>query len=547
MAAAPSYAADDDLFVWLDGVVLNRLLACLSQRDALALASLAAPWPCLVAAHLRRITLAADLGDLPLGAVLVAARHCKSLREVTFNGSPCASERFWNAAATLMHRLPGQELEVIALRGVCLQPQSGGVCGGLEFFKKMLSELPRFPALARLLVEQVPLSCETLNSLTCALRSLVPGTAITSIGLRDCSLEYKEAEAVCAALGESVLAGRLLRLDISTNFLSHEGAASLAAVLPGLSALQALCLAGTALGHLGVAALAPGLASVQATLTELDLSANGIGAEGVEALVPASLKLEVLSLRQNWIGPHGAGMLIPVLRSMAGSLRSFDVTSNKLGPDGVRVLLEQLPHLPRLRALFLAENHFATADFASAPFANLAAAAPALEELDVTACHLGSDDAALRCVVVGLPTSLRSLNLGASNLAAPQLRLLLGALPDMPWLERLSLVMTQLDDEAAAVLGAWRLGSSGVPTPGPLPRLRVLDISGNYVSGLAAGVLAASFRQPPSLFQQLRGARLPAAATVARRHARPKTMPRPATAGYTAERGIVGSPENSAA
>ena len=72
-----------DAFGHLDEIVLTRFLACLLQREALALAGLAADWPELVAAHLRRLVVGPSV---PIHAVVFAAKSFRRLRDVSLDG-----------------------------------------------------------------------------------------------------------------------------------------------------------------------------------------------------------------------------------------------------------------------------------------------------------------------------------------------------------------------------------------------------------------------------------------------------------------------------
>lgn len=284
-----------------------------------------------------------------------------------------------------------------------------------------------------------------------------------------------------------------------TPILGSEGAARLAFALPQLSELRALQLSGNGFGAAGARAFSEALAHKGHSLDELDLALNGLGSVGLEFLLSASLKLRSLGLRGNWLASDGVEVLLELLSSCPESIEHLDLAQNRFGPQGVRRLLEGLPSLPRLRTLDLAENHFATAAFAGGNFNRLASLTPNLEELNLSACSIGSDDEVLRAVGAGLPTSLKSLSISASQLQAPQIVQLLEAMPRLAHLQHLGLVQARLDDAAIqAIVALCPLDS--------LPHLQCLDISGNSVSDNAIESLVKGLRLSPT-FRQLRTGR----------------------------------------
>eukprot|EP00930_Biecheleria_cincta_P022854 TRINITY_DN16602_c0_g1_i2.p1 TRINITY_DN16602_c0_g1~~TRINITY_DN16602_c0_g1_i2.p1 ORF type:complete len:524 (-),score=118.24 TRINITY_DN16602_c0_g1_i2:621-2192(-) len=505
-----------DFLAQLDASLLSRLLSFLPQNLALSLAMLTPEWPQLVAAHLQRLVVSTGSQLAPL---LSAAGHFSRLQELTvdaiashtistIDSHNISTEHFWKTATELLRRLNTSRLEHITVRGMFEQTDATR-----SFLKELEDSVRRTATIKRLQLEQV-LLCTSFALDYRVLRILnTASPALVSLGFVQCSDTDAGARAafsgaISVALGQGPLAAELLRLDLSRNSLGIGGAAALGQHLPCLVKLRGLLLAGNALGPAGVTALVPGLAALAPVLKELDLALNGLGTTGVEALIPSSLQLEILSLRGNWLGQHDVEVLPRLLQSMKTELTSLDLAQNKLTAAGVKGLLEQLPDLTLLRKLNLAENSFATTGFAAAPFGRLAAAAPELEELNLSANSLGSDDAALTSIAGCLPKSLKILQLSGSILSKEQLQQFLSRLTDLPYLERLSLVQARLDDSCAALLGSWRHDGAQAGQE-PLPRLRVLDISGNLISAQAAADLATALRKNPA-FKRLIGARKPA-------------------------------------
>eukprot|EP00434_Breviolum_minutum_P045754 symbB.v1.2.041089.t1/scaffold7811.1/size10918/2 len=171
----------------------------------------------------------------------------------------------------------------------------------------------------------------------------------------------------------------------------------------------------------------------------------------------------------------------------------------------MRDVVQNLPPLPKLRMLILAENQFATADFSPEVFralefgrkdCHLSTTAPLLEELDLTANQLGSHQPTLGALCKELPISLQTLLLGASSLQGENLLAVTDNL-NLPLLKRLSLVQAMMNDQSLQLFSSWWLKN-------PLPKLQFLDISGNFVSGTAIARFKEELHQSKA-FRQLKG------------------------------------------
>uniref|UniRef100_A0A7S1WIV0 F-box domain-containing protein n=1 Tax=Alexandrium catenella TaxID=2925 RepID=A0A7S1WIV0_ALECA len=482
-----------DGFSLLPEPVLSRMFSCMLQRNALLLAALSSEWPQVVAANLRRLLVTPAT---PMGAVAFAKRSFGRLREVIVDGYNRAGlEGFLPAASSLLEALRELPLEKLVVRCFALESEVSFE----HLLNAALSDMPSRTSLRVLQLEHLALGAPKLRAgLEHALRT--PGPALVTLGLGGCDLRVRGTASVLGAICEGPLAARLESLDLSVNNLGQPGAKEVAKALPRLVALRSLHLPGNALGLAGARELADGLARMGGSLVELDVGENGLCAAGVEALGEARLRLQSLSLRRSWIGSDSAHVLPRLLATMGATLTKLDLAENKLGPGGMRAVLEELPPLPELRALDLSLNPFATADFAGSPFRRLAEAAPSLEELNLFGCCVGVDEASAQTIGEGLGPSLRSLYLGATDLRHLRLAQLLRALPTLPALESFGLVQSRLDDVAAEDLAAEALFEK-------LPKLQVLDILGNLVGREAGLRLQKSLRRGPA-FRQLRGLRL---------------------------------------
>ncbi|CAK9057886.1 unnamed protein product [Durusdinium trenchii] len=449
----------------LDAAVLSRTLSFLPQREAWSLTLLSSEWTVLVAQHLRRLTVSDGAARIPPPALRRAAPWLRRLDEVTFVGS---TRSFWAFASELLellqrHQAPLQRLTVRASTTDAAIPAGEGV----ELLFAVLRG-GNDAGVESLTVEELVLRDELMEEVKC----FMARNNLSSLALKQCGLEGAQAEKLLTL--EGAQSEKLTHLDLSRNALGLEGANVLANWLPSLPTLQVLMLGGNALGPAGLATLVPALAP---SLKILDLSLNGLGTTGIEALMPAELKLESLNLYGNWLGSTNAEVVPVLLQSMSDTLITLDLAQNKLGPRGLHDVLVNLRPLPRLRKLVLAENSFATEDFPPEAFSRLSVAAPQLEELDLRASQLGGDRRVLGGVIQALQKSLRILHLGAASLEGEALAVLLENL-DLPLLENLSLVQARLVDSSLQVLGSWWSKGPSVP----LPKLRSMDLSGNFVS-----------------------------------------------------------------
>jgi len=482
-----------DFFAQLDAPVFSRFVFCLRQREALKLAAVASTWPDSVAAHFRKLLIAPTT---PMAAASAAVDSFNRLREVVVDGGRGFREpQLWEAAALLLRRLLEKPLESLTLRSLTLQGSLVERRAQMQFLQAALERLPSCPSLQQITFDNVSLDEEdaALQWLAKSLQKLAPESALTVLGFNGCNVGPKGVVA-CLAIADGLNAGCLTELNLSMNLIGEEGAALLSVSLPKLCKLRVLTLAGNGLGPAGARALSSGLRAISATLEQLDLSLNGLEAEGVAALVPASLQLRWLCLAGSWIAPEGVDALLQLIQPMTPHLTHLDLAHNKLNAEGTCLLLERLPCMPQLRSLNLAENYFATRDFLNTPLNRLAECAPLLEELNLKANSLGSDDMAVREIASHLPSTLVSLHLGVAQLKAPQLQVLIDALPALPRLEDLSFAVARLDDDAVDILASTAFLEK-------LPELQYLDLCGNAISMPALKRLIAVLRRSPTFKQ----------------------------------------------
>merc|ERR1719174_2600915 len=88
-------------------------------------------------------------------------------------------------------------------------------------------------------------------------------------------------------------------------------------------------------------------------LKSLNLRSNHLKPEGGKALAPALQALtglKSLNLSGNYMGPEGAKALAPALQAMTG-LKSLDLTANDLGPEGGKALAPALQAMTGLSGI----------------------------------------------------------------------------------------------------------------------------------------------------------------------------------------------------
>uniref|UniRef100_A0A671LJ72 Uncharacterized protein n=1 Tax=Sinocyclocheilus anshuiensis TaxID=1608454 RepID=A0A671LJ72_9TELE len=164
--------------------------------------------------------------------------------------------------------------------------------------------------------------------------------------LKDCGVTDEGCAALASALRSNPSHRR--HLDLSWNKIGDLGVKLLCAGLKDPHCkLEELQLSDCGVKDKGCAALASALRSNPSHLRHLDLSWNKIGDLGVNRLCAGlkdpHCKLEILWLRDCGVTDEGCVALASALRSNSSLLRHLNLTGNKLGKSGVKLLKEN-PH-----------------------------------------------------------------------------------------------------------------------------------------------------------------------------------------------------------
>ena len=241
--------------------------------------------------------------------------------------------------------------------------------------------------------------------------------------------------------------------------------------------------------------LAPSLAD-NAHVRSLDLSDNGLGAEGVSAIVtalcrtgrqPAAPALRALSLRQNQAGVDGAEAVATLLRS-SHPLECLDFAANAIGNKGMGVLAQAIAGAKcKLRMLCIERNELE--DEGMEQLATALGENYSLTSLSLEWNAIGPVGGKALAVVLPMHGTLRALNLGWNGLGDQGIAVLADALAKAPASSPPTLVDLRLHHNRATVLAA-------LPLSRALRTLEMLDVSGNPLgAGGAATLLLAQQEQ----------------------------------------------------
>uniref|UniRef100_A0A8C1EJL7 NACHT LRR and PYD domain-containing protein n=1 Tax=Cyprinus carpio carpio TaxID=630221 RepID=A0A8C1EJL7_CYPCA len=173
-----------------------------------------------------------------------------------------------------------------------------------------------------------------------------PHCKLEKLWLNDCDIKDEGCAALASALRSNP--SHLRQLNLSLNKIGDSGVTLLSAVLKDPRCkLEILRLRDCGITDEGCAALASALRSNPSHLRRLDLSWNKKGDLGVKLLCAGlknpHCKLEELQLRDCGITDEGCVALASALRSNSSLLRHLNLTGNKLGKSGVK-LLKDNPH-----------------------------------------------------------------------------------------------------------------------------------------------------------------------------------------------------------
>uniref|UniRef100_A0A8C2DF61 Uncharacterized protein n=1 Tax=Cyprinus carpio TaxID=7962 RepID=A0A8C2DF61_CYPCA len=222
----------------------------------------------------------------------------------------------------------------------------------------------------------VKLLCTGLKNINCKLEILsLKNNCITEGG----------CHVLAAALNSNP--SNLTELDLSENKLGNPGMKIILTLFENVQCrLEKLKLNCISITEQGCAALA---SAFNSNLRELDLSRNQIGDSGVteiSSLLRNSQTLQILSLKNNCITEGGCHVLAAALNSNPSNLTELDLSENKLGNPGMKIILTLFENVQcRLEKLKL--NCISITDEGCAALAS--ACNSNLRELDLSRNQIG--------------------------------------------------------------------------------------------------------------------------------------------------------------
>ncbi|KAL1261167.1 hypothetical protein QQF64_008994 [Cirrhinus molitorella] len=193
-------------------------------------------------------------------------------------------------------------------------------------------------------LKELDLSQNSLNDVEIMLLSAGlenPSCKLEKLKLLNCGLTEQGCTALASALRSNP--SHLRELDLSENSLSYLHTMLLSAVMENPCwKLETLKLMNCSLTDDGCSALISALRSNPSHLRELDLSKNNLSYLDIMLLCAAMeipyWKLETLRLKDCGLTEEGYGTLASALRSNPSHLRELDLSGNKVGDFGVQIL-----------------------------------------------------------------------------------------------------------------------------------------------------------------------------------------------------------------
>ncbi|KAM9772479.1 NACHT, LRR and PYD domains-containing protein 12-like isoform 2-T2 [Syngnathus typhle] len=280
-----------------------------------------------------------------------------------------------------------------------------------------------------------------------------PQCTLQVLTLWSCKLSKKSCEALASVLSSP---GSLRKLDLTWNDLCDDGLEALAAGLANPQcALQVLDLWDCELSKKSCEALASVLSS-PGSLRELDLGHNDLGDDGLEALAAGLAKpqcaLQVLGLDHCKLSKKSCEALASVLRSPC-SLRELDLSANDLGDDGMEALAAGLAK-PQCTLQVLGLKKCKLSKKSCEALASVLSSPCSLRELDLSGNILRDDGLEALAAELAKPQcALQVLGLKKCNLSQKSCEALAKALRSNPsHLQELNLVDNDIEEEDRRVL-----------------------------------------------------------------------------------------------
>ena len=303
---------------------------------------------------------------------------------------------------------------------------------------------------------------------------LKTNTTVTSLILTRSLQDGAVALAECLKYNAS-----LTELHLRCNEIGADGAAALGECLKYNTSLTELDLSCNEIGDDGAAALAECL-KYNTSLTELDLSSSEIGDDGAAALAEClkyNKLLTTLDLSDNKIGDDGAAALSECLKYNTW-LTWLNLNGNSIGEDGAAALGECLKYNTSLTELDLSSNEIG--DDGAAALGESLKYNTSLTELDLSSSEIGDDGAAALAECLKYNKLLTTLDLSDNKIGDDGAAALSECLKYNTWLTWLNLNGNSIGEDGAAALGECLKYNTS---------LTELDLSSNEIGDDGAAAL----------------------------------------------------------
>ena len=226
------------------------------------------------------------------------------------------------------------------------------------------------------------------------------------------SLKLVEISGTGAGFLSDVLAVNttLTDLDLSWNGIGDNGARSLSEALQVNTTLTDLDLSGNGIGASGAGFLSKALL-MNATLSDLDLSGNGIGDSGADSLSEAltvNATLTHLNLSLNEIDASGVGSLSKALKENT-KLTDLNLSENLIGDSGAASISDALKVNKTLTYLNLSGNGIG--DFGAVSLSDALKVNTTLIDLDLSRNEIGDSGGGSFSEALTVNTALIHLDL----------------------------------------------------------------------------------------------------------------------------------------
>jgi Ran GTPase-activating protein (RanGAP) involved in mRNA processing and transport len=151
----------------------------------------------------------------------------------------------------------------------------------------------------------------------------------------------------------------LLVLDVTSNKIMAKGCIDICKAIQHHTTLREILMSNNFIGPDGARQLAHKVLADTKYITEVHLANNGIfpdGAKEIGIALANKKYLEVLNLRRNDIGKEGISELEKCL--LASRIKELDLSGNKIGDEGCRIVVKSLIDKPKLMitSLNLSDN-----------------------------------------------------------------------------------------------------------------------------------------------------------------------------------------------